>query len=223
MKLTEKQEEIMEAVWCAGEIKNCTLDAVKKRCIADFTEAELEELEAMGLIVRDGSQKVTLSEKGRELAEAIMRRHRLAEVLVSSILRLKDSAMEEVACRVEHSLAPEVEESICTLLGHPEMCPDGKPIPRGRCCKKRLRLVDNVVVRLSKLTSGEKGKITYIRPSSHSDLHQLLSLGLQPGVVVKVHRTKPVFCVKFENTELALGEEIAQNIFVWKLETGNEP
>ncbi len=130
--------------------------------------------------------------------------------------------MEEVACKVEHSLVPEVEESICTLLGHPEVCPDGKPIPQGRCCKKRLRLVDNVVVSLIKLAPGEKGKITYIRPSSHSDLHQLLSLGLQPGVVVKVHRTNPVFCVKFENTELALGEEIAQNIFVWKLESGGD-
>ena len=146
-----------------------------------------------------------------------MRRHRLAEVLVSSILRLKDSAMEEVACKVEHSLDPEVEESISTLLGHPEICLDGKPIPKGRCCRKNLKTVGNTVVSLAELKPGERGKITYIKPGSHSNLHQLISMGLQPGIAVTVHRTNPAFCVKYENTELALDKEIAKNIFVWRL------
>jgi len=125
--------------------------------------------------------------------------------------------MEEVACKVEHSLAPEVEESICTLLGHPEVCPDGKQIPAGRCCKKDLKVIDNMVVSLIELKPSESGKITYIRPGSHSNLHQLISMGLQPGVAVSVHRTSPAFCIRFENTELALDEEIAKNIFVWKV------
>ncbi|MBW1900185.1 MAG: metal-dependent transcriptional regulator [Deltaproteobacteria bacterium] len=218
--LTEKQEEIMEAIWCAGENANYAMDAIKKRCIVDFTEEDLSELEDQDLIVR-GADKITFSSAGKLLAEAVMRRHRLAEVLVSSILKLKNSAMEEVACKVEHSLAPEVEESICTLLGHPDICPDGKPIPRGRCCKKQLRVVNNTVISLSKLKPGESGKITYIKPDSHSNLHQLMSMGLQPGIAVTVHRTNPAFCIKFENTELALDEVIARNIFVWKIDSEN--
>ena len=216
--LTEKQEEIMEAIWCAGENANYSMDAIKKRCIVDFTEEDLSELEEQDLIVR-GADKIMFSTAGKLLAEAVMRRHRLAEVLVSSILKLKNSAMEEVACKVEHSLAPEVEESICTLLGHPNICPDGKPIPRGRCCKKQLRVVNNTVISLSKLKPGESGKITYIKPDSHSNLHQLMSMGLQPGIAVTVHRTNPAFCIKFENTELALDEVIARNIFVWKIDS----
>lgn len=216
--LTEKQEEIMEAIWCAGENANYAMDAIKKRCIVDFTEEDLSELEDQDLIVR-GADKITFSSAGKLLAEAVMRRHRLAEVLVSSILKLKNSAMEEVACKVEHSLAPEVEESICTLLGHPDICPDGKPIPRGRCCKKQLRVVNNTVISLSELKPGESGKITYIKPDSHSNLHQLMSMGLQPGIAVTVHRTNPAFCIKFENTELALDEVIARNIFVWKIDS----
>jgi len=219
--LTEKLEEIIEAIWCAGENKKNSIAAIKQRCIVDFTESDIFELEKQGLIKRDGD-KILFSSAGEILAEAIMRRHRLAEVLVSSILRLKDSAMEAVACKVEHSLAPEVEESICTLLGHPEVCPDGKPIPRGRCCRKHLRVVGNTVVSLSTLKPSESGKITYIKPGSHSNLHQLISMGLQPGIVVTVHRTNPAFCIKFENTELALDEEIAKNIFVWKIDPDKE-
>ncbi len=214
--LTEKQEEIIEAIWCAGENKNYTIEAIKKRCIVDFTEDDLSELEKLEVIVRS-ADRILFSSAGKELAQAVMRRHRLAEVLVSSILRLKDAAMEEVACKVEHSLAPEVEESICTLLGHPEVCPDGKPIPAGSCCRKHLKVVDNTVVSLIELKSSERGKITYIRPGSHSNLHQLIAMGLQPGVAVTVHRTSPAFCIKYENTELALDEEIAKNIFVWRL------
>jgi len=214
--LTEKQEEILEAIWRAGESKNYSIDAIRKKCIVDFTESDLAELEQKGMIVSTAG-KILFSNEGKELAEAIIRRHRLASVLVSSILRLKDSAMEKVACQVEHSLAPEVEESICTLLGHPNVCPNGNPIPKGRCCRKRLKVVDKTVISLIELKPSETGKITYIKPGSHSNLHQLLTLGLQPGVSVTVHRTTPAFCIKFENTELALDEEIARNIFVWKI------
>lgn len=215
--LNEKQEEIMEAVWCTGENKNCCLDAIRKRCVVDFSEADLEELQKLGMIV-SSSGKTLFSSKGKDIAEGIIRRHRLAEVLVSSVLKLKNSAMEKVACQVEHHLVPEVEEAMCTLLGHPEVCPDGKPIPKGRCCKKGLRKLGAAVVALNELKPSERGKITYIRPGSHSNLHQLISIGLQPGVFVTVHRTNPAFCIKFENTELAIDEEIAKNIFVWRVE-----
>ncbi len=213
--LNEKQEEIMEAIWCASENKDYSTEAIKKRCIVDFTEDDLAEIEQQGLIISH-ADKILFSSEGKPIAEAIMRRHRLAEVLVSSILKLKNSAMEEVACKVEHGLEPEVEEAICTLLGHPEICPDGKPIPKGKCCQKNLAVVDKIVVPLNELNSSESGKITYIKPGSHSTLHQLISFGLQPGVVVTVHRINPTFCIKFENTELALDEEIAKNIFVLK-------
>ena len=218
--LSEKQEEILEAIWCAAENKNHSMDAIKKRCVVEFTKDDLSELERQGMIVRN-ADKILFSSEGKTLAEGILRRHRLAEVLVSSILKLKNSAMEEVACKVEHCLAPEVEESICTLLGHPQLCPDGKPIPKGRCCRKRLRVVHDTVVSLRELKPSEKGKITYIKPGSHSNLHQLMSIGLQPGVVVTVHRTNPAFCIKFENTELALDEAIVENIFVWKINSMN--
>ena len=219
--LNETQEEILESIWSVGDRQNNTIEAVRKRCSVDFTEADLDEMERQNLIVRDKNE-IRLASKGESIAEIIIRRHRLAEILVSSILKLKQSDMEDIACKVEHSLLPEVEESICTLLGHPEFCPDGKRIPRGRCCSGKRKAIDSSVVSLKELSPGERGKITYIKPDNHSSFHQLISFGLHPGVEVTVHRKNPAFCIKFENTELALDDNVAENIYVWKL-TNGEP
>jgi DtxR family Mn-dependent transcriptional regulator len=214
--LEEKFEEILESIWSVEDRQDHSIDSIRKRCSVDFNNADLEELERQELITRDKDQ-IMLADKGKSIAEIIIRRHRLAEILVSSILKLKQSDMEDIACKVEHSLLPEVEESICTLLGHPEFCPDGKRIPRGRCCAGKLKVIDSSVVPLSELAAGEKGKITYIKPTSHSSFHQLISFGLHPGVVVTIHRKNPAFCIKYENTELALDDKVVENIFVWKL------
>ena len=219
--LNETQEEILESIWSVGDRQNNTIEAVRKRCSVDFTEADLDEMERQNLIVRDKNE-IRIASKGESIAEVIIRRHRLAEILVSSILKLKQSDMEDIACKVEHSLLPEVEESICTLLGHPEFCPDGKRIPRGRCCSGKRKVIDSSIVSLKELSPGESGKITYIKPDNHSSFHQLISFGLHPGVVVTVHRKNPAFCIKFENTELALDDNVAENIYVWKL-TNGEP
>ncbi|MBF0499288.1 MAG: metal-dependent transcriptional regulator [Candidatus Riflebacteria bacterium] len=218
--ITEKEEEVLEAVWRSGEAKNFAIEAIRKLCVVDFAEADLQELERRGLIVRS-ADKVMFSREGKITAEGVIRRHRLAEVLVTSILKLKQAEMEEVACKVEHSLLPEVEEAICTLLGHPEVCPDGKPIPRGSCCQKGATGVGRVIVSLHELAPGESGKITYIKPGSHSNLQRLLSVGFHPGVHVTVQRKYPAFCVRLENTEIALDEDLARNVFVWRLGEDN--
>lgn len=213
--VNERLEEILEAMWVAREKKQSSLQAVRENCSIQFSNGELAELERHRMVLVSGND-LHFTHEGEKLGQLIIRRHRLAEVLVTSILKVKKHKMDEIACKVEHSLQEEVEESICTLLGHPEMCPDGKPIPPGSCCLNHSREVQNTVTSLIELAPGEQGRITYIRPGSHSNLHRLLSFGLSPGVTVTVHRTSPAFCVKFENTELALDPEIVRNIFVWK-------
>ncbi len=211
----ERQDEVLEAIWMAAEKKEYTSEAIKKNCTIDLLDSDFIDLEKIGFLIKSGD-KILFSKDGKSLAEQLIRRHRLAEVLVHTILKLKNAQMEEIACKVEHTLLPEIEESICTLLGHPEWAPDGTPIPPGKCCGEKLRTVSSVVTALSELKPGENAKLMYIRPSSHSQLHQLLSFGLNPGVTVDVHQTSPAFCIKFENTELALDKDTASNIFVLK-------
>ncbi len=214
--INERHEEILEAIWVAREKKKASIKVIQENCTIEFIEEDLKVLETQNLVVRSNDE-MHFTKEGEKLGEVIIRRHRLAEVLVTSILKVKKAKMDEIACEVEHSLQEEVEESICTLLGHPEICPDGKPIPAGNCCRNHSREVVNTVTSLHELAPGEQGRITYIKPGSHSNLHQLLSFGLNPGVTVTVHRITPAFCIKFENTELALDPEIVKNIFVWKI------
>ena len=215
--INETHEEILESLWKAGEKGDHSLAGARACCAVEFSDKDLDALLDHRLITKVGD-RLLLTEEGKRKAEKIVRRHRIAEVLVVSILKHKTSEMERIACEVEHSLQPEVEEAICTLLGHPEFCPDGKPIPSGACCRNRVRAVNKTVVSLDKLKPGESGKVTYIKPASHSILQQLISFGLAPGVIVTLMQTQPVFCVKFEQTELALDREVVKNIFVWKLD-----
>ncbi|KPK26011.1 MAG: hypothetical protein AMJ61_10145, partial [Desulfobacterales bacterium SG8_35_2] len=82
--LNEKQEEILESIWSVGDRQNNTIEAVRKRSSVDFTDADLDDLEQQQLVVRN-QDKISLANKGKAIAEIIIRRHRLAEILVSSI------------------------------------------------------------------------------------------------------------------------------------------
>jgi putative ABC transport system ATP-binding protein len=85
--------------------------------------------------VGDGTVVVEMTERGRQRAADIIRRHRLAERLFTDSLALEsESEIEEQACKFEHILSPQATEKICTFLGHPRTCPHGAPIPPGQCC-----------------------------------------------------------------------------------------
>ena len=75
-----------------------------------------------------------LTSEGHRRAEALIRRHRLAETLFSETFQMHESVVEAEACYFEHILSPAVTDSICAFLGHPPACPHGKAIPRGACC-----------------------------------------------------------------------------------------
>jgi DtxR family Mn-dependent transcriptional regulator len=126
--------------------------------------------------------------------------------------------MDSSACELEHTLSKEVEESICTLLGHPKECPHNLPIPPGRCCEKAKGLLESIVVPLSRLKAGQAGKIVYVLTREHPQLHKLMSLGVTPGTRIAVHQTFPSFVIQIEETQLALEEEIAKEIYVKRID-----
>ncbi len=85
--------------------------------------------------IGDGSLIVELTDRGRERAVSIIRRHRLAERLFTDSLAMdSESEIEQQACKFEHILSPEATDKICTFLGHPRTCPHGAAIPPGPCC-----------------------------------------------------------------------------------------
>jgi DtxR family transcriptional regulator, Mn-dependent transcriptional regulator len=208
-----KIEEILEAVWVAEEKDEPNLEAVRRLCPDEIFAGEMEQLEAEGLLhLHDG--RISFSERGKELARGVIRRHRLTECLLTTVLQVPATKAHEIACEMEHSLPPEMTQSICTLLGHPELTPDGMPIPSGPDCLRKQRSTEAVVVCLTELAPGQQGRIAYIRPRYHERSHQLASFGVVPGVTLELHQKVPAYCIRYEGTELALDQSVAADIFV---------
>ncbi|HID96348.1 MAG TPA: DtxR family transcriptional regulator [Candidatus Latescibacteria bacterium] len=209
----EATDELLELLWILREEGEDRLTEVLQAAEAANAEETLRNMAREGLI-NLRSDRVILRQEGKKRAEEIVRRHRLAERLLWEVLELEQRYIHPEACRFEHILSPEVTESICTLLGHPHICPHGKPIPRGECCTKFKTEVKPLVVRLIDLEAGEEGTITFIVPRSHSRLDRLLALGITPGSVVKLHQKRPSYVIQVGETELAVDDEIAHDIYV---------
>lgn len=89
----------------------------------------VKRLEREGYLTLDSDRVLHLSEDGREYATAVLRRHRLAELLLVEVLKVPWSQVHEEACRLEHAISDNLESHLVKLLGDPGACPHGNPIP----------------------------------------------------------------------------------------------
>lgn len=210
-------DEYLETLWHLLENHESDMDNLKRHTKDPFDEEIFEALKADGLIILDG-RAIQLTEKGYARAEQIIRRHRLAERLLTDVLGMKSRDIETGACEFEHILAPELVESICTLLGHPRECPHGSRIPEGDCCRQARKTVSSAVVSIDEVKIGEEVKVAYINTRSNSRMHKLSHFGIVPGKYVSVHQRYPSFVIKCRDSQIALEEGIAKEIYVWRKE-----
>jgi DtxR family Mn-dependent transcriptional regulator len=210
-----KIEEILEAIWTAEEKGLSNIADVKKETKVEISNEILDRL-SKDEFVTITNEQIKFTARGRNEAKNIIRRHRLAERLLTDVLKRSAEETEGTACEYEHFLAPEITEGICTLLGHPKFCPHGLKIPPGECCIQARKTVESVVIPLSKLNIGESGKIAYITTQSHPRLHKLLSFGFTPGLTIQLHQKSPTFIIECDKAQLALENDVAEDIFVWK-------
>ena len=131
MELSEKAEEVLEKLWTDNANGGVVRESLKDLDL-DEDSLTLKELLDEGLVDYE-DESVALTSPGLDEARKVVRRHRLAERLLIDVLDTDLNSVEEAACRFEHVLRSGVEESVCTLLGHPRVCPHGNPIPPGRC------------------------------------------------------------------------------------------
>ncbi len=136
MKLSENIEEYLEMLYVFEEQGEHT--ASIKRVSEELGISPpsavqmLKKLEKQGLVNYKKRVGVSLTKDGRDIARTIIRNHRLAETLMRKTLNKKID--EEVVCGLEHHMSEEFADAICTLLDHPETCPHGNTIPKGKCC-----------------------------------------------------------------------------------------
>ncbi|OHV41625.1 MULTISPECIES: metal-dependent transcriptional regulator [Pseudofrankia] len=82
-----------------------------------------------GLVSLAEDRTVQFTEKGLLRATAVMRKHRLAELLLTKIIGLDWALVHNEACRWEHVISDEVEARLTVILGDPKRCPFGNEIP----------------------------------------------------------------------------------------------
>lgn len=215
----DRIDEVLETIWMMREEKKSSLTDLKESWENGTGLDELlEEINHRNYISVD-HERIHFTQEGEERARSIVRRHRLAERLFSLVLvDLREEQIESTACRVEHILDPEVTENICTFLGHPPVCPHGKPIPSGPCCTKAKRPMKPLVIPLTDLGIGEKAKVIFLTSKYHSRLDQLTVMGLTPGSIVRLHQRYPSFVVEVGETTLALDSDISGEIYVRRMQ-----
>ncbi len=86
-------------------------------------------MERDGLVKVHPDRHLELSANGLDRAAQVMRRHRLAERLLTDVIGLDWHLVHEEACRWEHVISTDVERRLIDVLEHPTRSPYGNPIP----------------------------------------------------------------------------------------------
>ncbi len=132
----ERFDHLLEQIWICGE-EGTTARVERIRTLGSVDPVRtLGRMADLRLLeVRDS--EVRLTERGERRARNVIRRHRLAERLFTDTFAIGDPEAHSQACKFEHIISPELDQKICTFLGHPRTCPHGNPIPSGACCSDR--------------------------------------------------------------------------------------
>jgi len=215
--VSKESEEYLEAIYRLeqrdGSAKTMQLANELKVMPGSITNT-IENLEKRRLVIHEPYKGVKLTEKGRKLALKIIRRHRLAERLLTDILHLDWSKVHDEACKLEHNLSENIVKPLEKALGNPKTCPHGNPIPseQGEMKEAKSELLTN-------LNTGESGIITKITEEKQDLLQYLATLGLVPSASVEIKEKAPFngpIIVKTMGASYALGRNIASVIWVKK-------
>ncbi|GLY66327.1 metal-dependent transcriptional regulator [Amycolatopsis taiwanensis] len=152
-------------------------------------------MERDGLVKVADDRHLQLTTHGRELATAVMRKHRLAERLLLDVIGLEWEQVHTEACHWEHVMSEAVERKLVKLLNHPTTSPYGNPIPG----LDRLGTGEAIpgtepgLVRLDEFARAGGGKVEIRRIAEHVQLDaklmvDLKTAGVVPGGIVKVGR-----------------------------------
>jgi DtxR family transcriptional regulator, Mn-dependent transcriptional regulator len=187
-------------------------------------------MERDGLLHVAGDRQLALTDDGRALATRVMRKHRLAECLLVSVIQLPWEEVHIEACRWEHVISESVERRLYELLGRPERCPHGNVIPgleelavEGSGMHPAAH--DSTMIDVTRGTNETvRAKVTRITEQLQSDLDLMLKLkraGIQPGREVLLGAVDGGVHVSGEddaNTDEStdLPTEVASHVFVSK-------
>jgi DtxR family Mn-dependent transcriptional regulator len=170
-------------------------------------------LQEMGLVRYERYRGATLTERGREEALRLVRRHRLIETFLLEHLGYDWQEVHDEAERLEHAVSDGFTERLAELLGHPDHDPHGDPIPSA---EGTLEVEESFT--LSQAIADQRVRISKVRDEDAAMLDYLGDRNLVPGRLLSVREVRSldgVVVVEDEEAEVhALGEPLARSIFV---------
>lgn len=212
MKLSDKAEEILEAMWIAIEEQGSAAADIRQLGL-DPADRAYAELSGAGLIeVKEG--RVSFTKGGKEEGRQTIRRHRLAECLLMDVLAIRGEEGDERACQFEHLLKEGVDAKVCIMLNHPSVCPHGKHIPQGDCCREARNSGHLGVLPLTELKPNAGGEIAFIQTKDSNKMHKLMAMGVLPGNRILLLQSYPSYIFRIGYSEFAIDAEMAREIFV---------
>ena len=156
----ERHPAFEEYCECIFELHEDDLDVIQAR-IAERLQVSrasvsqmIEKMSKAGLVIAESS-RITLTVEGQNLAQQVVRRHRLAERFLTDILGLSWADAHQEAGKWEHVISDDVEVAMNRVLGAPTTCPHGNPIPGSS-------YIATEAVPMSQLASGTKFTVSRI-------------------------------------------------------------
>jgi DtxR family Mn-dependent transcriptional regulator len=195
-------------------------------------------MERDGLLRVEGDRQLALTESGRMLAMRVMRKHRLAECLLVSVIGMPWEEVHIEACRWEHVISENVERRLAELLDFPVRCPHGNVIPGlaelgvPADASKRsdvATLESDIAMTDLAIPGGEQVVVSRISEQVQSDsalMLRLKNIGIQPGREVtlaasdngvRVTGGDRVGDLGADDLGAELSAEIAAHVFVSRL------
>lgn len=157
-------------------------------------------------------RELDLTDSGRARAESVVRKHRLAERLLTDVIGLAWDKAHMEAGRWEHVMSDEVEHLLVGLLGNPSTCPHGNPIPGAPATGQDLSSLDHFAagdhVRLE--------RVTEVVEVDQQALTYLAEHGFVPGADARVQAKAPDGTLVLELTggTMAVGPAMAGQLYV---------
>ena len=186
-KTTVSQEDYLKAIW---EIVQEEQVPISARLAEDLgvtppaVTAALKRMTRGGYlhVARDG--RIQLTRTGRNVAEHLVLRHRLAEKLLTEVLGLDWSKAHDEAERLEHGISPEVESLLLRRFGADSNCPHGVPLFGGLAKLRKKK----GAMRLSEVSAGDRVQVLRVYEKDSQFLEFLLARNLLPGAQLKIRR-----------------------------------
>lgn len=172
----------------------------------------LKRLEGEGLIERGEQKEAILTPKGRDVAEKVVRRHRIVERLLTDFMGYTPAESHVQADLLGDTFTDEMIERIAERLGNPDRCPHGWPVDT------EFEQAENRELEpLAGLAPGSRAEIVRLAEHDGDVLHAYYDEGLVPGTNVEVREADAGagrFTVRVNGDERALSGKAAAGLFV---------